>query len=320
MKAYAWIFVLSLALSAVLCRLTIPILKRLKAGQSILCYVKAHKGKEGTPTMGGVSFILSSVIISLLFCGRSDFRNTLVLCSVGVAFGIVGLLDDIVKIKGRRNEGLSPIQKIVFQLVVAAIVSVYMLISGRTQIYVPFTAVTIDIKFYIIPLYIFVFVATTNCVNLTDGLDGLAAGVSCVYLFALAALVIAQRGFVCAAPEVTLSVALVGALIGFLAFNTHRASVFMGDTGSLALGGFISAVSIFGGNVLFIPLLGVTFVCSGLSVIAQVLYFKRTHRRIFLMAPMHHHFQMKGASEEKIVFFYKLVTLIVGIACVTFYI
>jgi phospho-N-acetylmuramoyl-pentapeptide-transferase len=167
----------------------------------------------------------------------------------------------------------------------------------------------------IIPLSIFVFVATTNCVNLTDGLDGLAGGVSVVYLACMAFIVLLQNEWD-VNGMVVLSASLIGGLLGFLVFNVNKASVFMGDTGSLALGGFIASISMISENVLFIPVVGVMFVITGISAIAQVLYYKKTKRRIFLMAPLHHHFQMKGFTEAKIAYVYKLVTLFAGLFCV----
>ena len=319
MRIYLLVFLISLCLSVAVGFAVVPLLKRVRAGQSILSYVKEHKSKEGTPTMGGVIFIFSATAVALAFCGRGELRNMLVLCSAGVAYGVVGFLDDLLKVRGRKNEGLKPLQKIGFQLVVAAIISIYLFVSQKTRITIPFSSITIDVKFGIIPLYIFVFIATTNCVNLTDGLDGLAAGVSYVYLAMLAVLMLLQRGGGMLETDVILCISLVGAIVGFLLFNTNRATVFMGDTGSLSLGGFISVISAFSGNVLFIPLFGVMFVVSGVSVILQVLYYKKTRKRIFLMAPFHHHLQMRGMSEGKIAVCYKIMTLAVGLACLSYY-
>ena len=302
MKICLTVLLISFASSVLLGLLIIPFLRKIKAGQEILSYVKEHKAKCGTPTMSGICFILPTVFIPLFFVGRSEFR-------------IVGFLDDYIKVKLRRNEGLKPYQKIFFQLAVALIVSVYLLMTERTGLYIPFYDSILDVKFFIIPLSVFVFVATTNCVNLTDGLDGLAGGVTFVYLIGIATVILFQgsfnvNGFVIVAAS------LAGAVLGFLLFNTHKASAFMGDTGSLALGGFIASISMFSNNILYIPIIGIMFVVSGVSVILQVLHYKRTKRRIFMMAPLHHHFQMKGYSEAKIAFVYELITFIASALCV----
>ncbi len=171
-----------------------------------------------------------------------------------------------------------------------------------------------DIKWGIIPLVIFIFIATVNCVNLTDGLDGLAGGTSCAYLLILGVM-LAMKGV----NSALLCFAGLGAVAAFLVFNSNKAAVFMGDTGSLALGGFISCISVFSGNSLYIPIIGVMFVISGISVIVQVIYYKRTRRRVFLMSPIHHHFQMKGHTECKISYAYFALTCLVGIICLIFW-
>lgn len=316
MIKYLSAFLISAVLSAVFTFAIIPVLKRLKAGQSILSYVKEHEYKGGTPTMGGAVFVLVAAGVTLTLANRESFRTAAVVCAAGASFAIVGFLDDFIKIKLSRNEGLKPYQKIVFQLAVASLISTYAFLRGYAAVVLPFSGKTLDLGFWFIPFSVFVFIATTNCVNLTDGLDGLAAGTSYVYLLAVGAVIVIRSG---GGNEFALSaLALAGALVGFLLFNTYRAKVFMGDTGSLGLGGFIAAISLLSGNALLIPLVGVTFVLSGISVIAQVVYYKRTKRRIFLMAPLHHHFQMKGASESKIAFAYKFITAIFGIICVIF--
>lgn len=290
-----------------------PLLKRLKAGQYILGYVKEHKDKGGTPTMGGLAFISALLIVGFCVFGFGDGRVNLTLAITG-GYTFVGFLDDYLKISHKENEGLKPYQKIIFQVAIAAIAAVYCYINGLTELYVPFFGnLKFNIYWGIIPLVIFIFVACVNCVNLTDGLDGLAGGTSMAYLFVFAVMLsLRSDGFA------EICFIACGALGAFLIFNTNKASIFMGDTGSLALGGLISCVSIFSGNSLYIPVLGVMFVISGISVIVQVIYYKRTRRRVFLMAPIHHHFQMKGYSECKIAYAYVTVTLLVGILCLLF--
>ncbi len=301
------------ALSLVFTSALLPLLKKLRAGQYILSYVMEHASKGGTPTMGGIAFISAAIAASYIFCGFGDNKLNLTM-AITAGFAVVGFLDDFLKIRRRENEGLKPYQKIIFQLSIAAIAAAYCYVQGITKVNIPFGGgLVYDIGAAVIPLVAFVFVATVNCVNLTDGLDGLAGGTSLAYLAALGAMLALNGG----GGEYA-AFSAVGALAAFLLFNCSRASVFMGDTGSLALGGLISCLSVFSGNVLYIPVLGIMFVMSGISVIAQVIYYKRTKRRIFLMAPLHHHFQMKGYSESKISYAYFLITSLVGIICLIF--
>ncbi len=305
--------------------ITIPILRKIKAGQTVLKYVKEHKDKNGTPTMGGVFFILPSVLINFIFGGIG--RMTVVSCAIGLAFLIVGFIDDIIKIKLKKNEGLKAYQKIIFQLSIAVVAGVFSFVNGITVFHLPLVKKSIDLGVFTIPFVTFIFVAITNSVNLTDGLDGLAGGVSAVYLIFIAVLISLQTeglSHLYLHPEeygklVMLAVCLVGGILGFLMFNVNKAKVFMGDTGSLALGGFIGAISIFSSNSFFIPVIGITFVLSGISVIVQVLYFKRTKKRVLLMAPLHHHFQLKGYSEGQISYTYALVTVFFGVLSILSY-
>ena len=313
----------SLAISVILGLLFIPLLKKIKAGQTILHYVKEHEKKNGTPTMGGLFFILPSSLIFLLFGGAKS-RIALVSMSIGLAFLVVGFLDDYIKIHRKKNEGLKPYQKIIFQLSIAVLAGVYAWHNGLTTFYIPFISSEIDLGFSSIIVIAVIFIAITNSVNLTDGLDGLAASVSVVYLFFLSVLILLQcekLSFLRLGIEEyqnlnLLSACLIGGTLGFLIFNVSPAKVFMGDTGSLSLGGFIGAISIFSLNSFFIPVLGIMFVVSSISVIVQVLYYKKTKTRVFLMAPIHHHYQLKGYSETKIVFAYVLISVVFGLLSV----
>lgn len=301
------------AASFALLLLIMPLLKKLKAGQYILGYVKEHKSKNGTPTMGGLAFIAAIIIVGMCFIGFSDGRTNLTF-AITAGFMIVGFLDDFLKIYHKENEGLKPYQKILFQLAIASVAAAYCYVNKHTVLYVPFGGgLSFDIKWGIIPLVIFIFLATVNCVNLTDGLDGLAGGTSCAYLLILGLMLCLQG-----TSFAILCFIAVGAIGAFLIFNGNKASIFMGDTGSLALGGLISCLSVFSGNSLYIPLLGIMFVISGISVIVQVIYYKRTRKRVFLMAPVHHHFQMKGYSESKISYAYFTLTALAGILCLIF--
>lgn len=299
--------------SILLLLIIMPLLKRLKAGQYILGYVKEHKNKGGTPTMGGLAFICAIIIVGLCLLGVNNGQANLTF-AITAGFTVVGFLDDFLKIYRKENEGLKPYQKILFQIAIAAVAAVYCYKNGLTKLNIPFGGgFSVDISWGIIPLVIFIFLATVNCVNLTDGLDGLAGGTSSAYLLVIGIMLCLQN--VSFAP---LCFVGVGALAAFLVFNTNKAAIFMGDTGSLALGGFIACVSVFSGNSLYIPLVGIMFVISGISVIVQVIYYKRTRKRVFLMAPLHHHFQMKGYTECKISYVYFTLTAVVGIFCLIF--
>lgn len=304
----------------------VPLLKKIKAGQTVLKYVKEHKDKNGTPTMGGVFFILPAVLMSFIFGGNG--RMTVVSSAIGLAFLIVGFFDDFIKIKFKKNEGLKAYQKIIFQLSIAVVAGVFSYVNGITVFHLPFVKKSIDLGVFTIPFVAFVFVAITNSVNLTDGLDGLAGSVSAVYLICIAVLIGVQTAGVSHLylqteeydKLILLSVCLSAGILGFLLFNVNKANVFMGDTGSLALGGFIGAISIFSSNSFFIPIIGITFVLSGISVIVQVFHYKRTKRRVFLMAPLHHHFQLKGYTESQITYAYALVTILFGAISVLSYV
>lgn len=324
MKEYFAAFAVAAAASVVVGFAIIPLLKKLKLGQNILSYVSEHEYKSGTPTFGGFIFIVGSLVTFFAFGGASK-RLAVVCVAVFLLYAAVGFTDDFIKVRLKRNEGLNALQKTVFELVIAVIIAIFAYTRGLTEVFVPFTDVKIALVGWVfLPLTVLVFISTTNCVNLTDGLDGLAGGVTYVYFLCFTVLVALQGGkseFAVVGDEAEgialLSVCLSGALVGYLLFNTHKASVFMGDTGSLALGGAVAATAIVSGNTFYIPVIGIIYVCSGISVILQVAYFKITKgKRIFLMAPLHHHFQHKGYGEAKIAFAYKFVTLLSGLIAI----
>lgn len=264
--------------------------------------------------MGGLAFIFAAVFSTLLLCKQID-RTTVVSLTIGVSYLLVGLLDDLLKRRHKENLGLKAWQKFAFQTLVAIFAGIFCFRSGLTLLNLPFFKHSIDVGMWIIPISIFVFLATVNGVNLTDGLDGLAAN-ACVPFFAI-------FGVLCALEQQSqlsmLAFGLCGALTAYLFFNSSPASMFMGDTGSLSLGGFGACIGIFSGNALYIAIVGITFVLSVISVIVQVIYYKVTGgKRIFLMAPIHHHFQQKGYSETKISQAYFAVTLAVGLTCILF--
>lgn len=314
MREVIFMFAAACVLSALFCAALIPLLKKMHAGQYILGYVKEHESKSGTPTMGGLAFVPAAVAVAAA-AGLFADRLSAVAMTFGLAFLAVGFIDDFLKFRFRRNLGLKAYQKILFQLAISLIAGAFCYLNGLTYLNIPFTQLSVDIGFWVIPLAAAVFLAAVNSVNLTDGLDGLAASVGFWYFAAFAALIfLAGAG----TPLAGLCLALCGALAGYLLFNTNRASVFMGDTGSLGMGGFAAAVAAFSGNLLFLPVVGIMFVCSGISVILQVIYYKRTKKRIFLMAPLHHHFQQKGYAESKIAYVYSFVTAAAGLCCLFF--
>ncbi len=307
-----WALIASFGITAAVMPLVIALSKRLKLRQTILSYVDNHSGKSGTPTMGGIGFIIAIAVSALAF-GYS--RLSLIVTVVTIGYGIVGFTDDMIKVVLRRNEGLKPYQKIIFQLLIAGIVA-FSAYTYSSEISLIFT--TVDLKAFVIPLNIFLFLAFTNSVNLTDGLDGLASSVTLVSMLIMSVIIWVKNGDT---SLVTFGLSVVGAMIAFLMFNGYPAKIFMGDTGSLALGGAFAAVAIYSGQVLASAMCGIMFVVSAVSVIIQVVYYKCTHKRVFLMAPFHHHLERKGLHENRIVaiyvgvtFFASLVALMLSVA------
>ena len=263
--------------------------------------------------MGGLAFILAAVLSAAIFIRRAE--TPVVICiAIGLAYMLIGLLDDFLKRKHKENLGLKAWQKLLFQTLVAVFAGIFCFRAGLTELELPFLSRRLDIGVWVLPLSVFVFIATVNAVNLTDGLDGLAAGTSVPFFAVLGMLIALQGGF---SSLSVLCFALTGALIAYLLFNVFPASVFMGDTGSLSLGGFAAAIAVLTGNALYIAVLGICFVFSVISVLIQVIYYKATGgKRVFLMAPVHHHFQEKGFSESRISYAYFTVTLVLGGLCV----
>ncbi|MBP5466571.1 MAG: phospho-N-acetylmuramoyl-pentapeptide-transferase [Clostridia bacterium] len=303
----------------------VPVLKKVKAGQPILKYVKEHESKSGTPTMGGLFFILPCAAVFFAFGGWREKLATFS-AAIGLFYMFVGFLDDFIKIKLKHNEGLKPYQKILFQTAIAVLGGAFAYVNGLTAVYIPFVKKTAELGAFTIVLIAVVFIAITNSVNLTDGLDGLCGGVSLWYAVFIAVIIGLETGFDFSYIKseesggmLLLLFTLAGGILGFLIFNSPKARVFMGDTGSLAIGGFLGAISVFSGNTLFVPIIGGAFVLSSLSVMIQVAHFKRTGKRVFLMAPFHHHLQMKGFTETQISFYYSLFTIITGTVSVIFY-
>ena len=318
-------FFISFVIALVIAPFAIKVLKRLKAGQNILHYVDFHAKKSGTPTMGGFIFILPLLALSVFILNRdTPLCNIIVLASVGYA--LIGFLDDFIKIRGKQNLGLRAYQKIIGQGGIAILVSIfYYTVNPEGRVFIPFFNTFFDLGFWIAPLCFIAIIAIVNSVNLTDGLDGLAGSVSFFYLLFLC-VIVTLVGALAVIPEsqtiIQIAAVTMGALMCFLLFNTNKAKVFMGDTGSLYLGSIIGLLSIFSFLGVYLIILGVMFVVSSLSDILQVAYFKLTKKkngdgkRIFLMAPFHHHLEKRGWAEAKIVFLYSTITILVGMACV----
>ena len=317
-KADLWLVLVAFVVALITGLILIPCLRRLKAGQSILKYVDMHTMKAGTPTMGGLIFIIPIILIAAVFINW-DTPLCLIIVVASCGYAIVGFLDDFLKIKYRQNLGLKAYQKIIGQLGVALLVAIFYLRSNPNgEIWVPFLNCFWQIGgIGIFALTLLVLIATTNAVNLTDGLDGSAGTTSLIYLvFIYVMIALTDIG-----DEVTtignLIAVGIGALLAYLVFNTKKASVFMGDTGSLFLGGFIAMISLFTGLGFTLLFLGIVFVWSALSTILQVACFKITKgKRIFRMAPFHHHLEKSGMHESKIVAVYTVVTILMGIVLV----
>lgn len=284
----------------------IPFLTRLKVGQSIReDGPQRHLAKAGTPTMGGVMIVTAIMGATFILAGNSAEALGAVL--VMLAFGATGFWDDYIKVVLKRSLGLRAREKLGLQLLIGltfALLLIYYFQRG-TEIVIPFSGAHWDLGLAYIPFVIIVFMATVNTVNLTDGLDGLAAGVTFFVALALALVCLMTAHY-----ELTIfSAALAGGCLGFLVFNRHPARVFMGDTGSMALGGAVAAVAALTRSELFLLILGGVYVLEGLSVILQVVSFQATGKRILLMAPLHHHFELKGWPEKKVVRLFWMMSL-----------
>ncbi len=303
---------------SVICGLiTIPILKKLKVGQIERDDGPAsHLKKQGTPTMGGIIMIIAIIIsvtgsyLFLTITGNEVLgKKLLPLLLITIGFGMIGFIDDFKKLVLKNTEGLKPSYKM-FGLLIIAVAYVLFLIQGLkigTDTYIPILKMYICIPIFVyIPLAIVVILATTNAINLTDGIDGLSSSVSAIIITCLTVIGISNQIY-----EVSIFGSIViGAVLGFLMFNLHPAKVFMGDTGSLMLGGVISGLALYLKMPLLLLIIAIVPVLETLSVILQVAYFKKTGNRIFKMAPLHHHFELSGWKENKVVVIFSLITLV----------
>ena len=305
--------IIAFAVSAALCPVVIPFLHRLKFGQQVRDDgPQAHLKKQGTPTMGGL-IILTGIVISSLFYIRS-YPKIIPVLFVTVGFGIIGFLDDYIKIIMKRSEGLKPGQKLLGQIVITGIFAYYLITSGEvgTSMLIPFSRAVFGKRYYLelgwffIPALFFIVLGTDNGVNFTDGLDGLCTSVTILVATFFTVVAIGESSGI--SP---ITGAVVGSLLGFLLFNVYPARVFMGDTGSLALGGFVASSAFMMRMPVFIAIVGLIYLVEVLSVIIQITYFKKTGgKRFFKMAPIHHHFELCGWPETKVVAIFSIITAI----------
>ena len=321
MEFHIQVLFITFIITVLISFIVIPILRKRKVGQIERDDgPQSHLKKQGTPTMGGIIIILSMIIVCVgLYYYYTRIRlepnvakNILPLLFVSVGFGIIGFIDDFKKLILKNTKGLSPKAKMAGLLIVSVAYTVYLttVLKIGTDMYIPFfkTSITLPIWIYI-PFTIFVMLATTNAINLTDGIDGLSSSVTTIILTCLTVIAIIFN-----VKEVTVfGSALTGACLGFLLFNLYPSKVMMGDTGSLLLGGAVAAIAIFLKMPLILIIIALVPILETLSVIIQVAHFKRTGNRIFKMAPLHHHFELSGWKENKVVSVFSIITLIVCI-------
>ena len=304
--------ILSFAITIVIGIFAIPVLIRLKFGQTVReDGPRRHLKKTGTPTIGGVIFIPAVAIAALVFAGASARTLAAVMCML--SFGTIGYIDDYIKTSLKRSLGLRANQKLLLQLIFSWALSLYAhnVSPNTTVIMAPFFSKGIDVGFLFIPFTMFVIISTVNSVNIADGLDGLVSGIMAVVSF-FYTLVMLKLGL----EDLSFfSAAITGGCIGFLVYNFYPAKVFMGDTGSLGLGGALAALLVLSGTQFYMLAFGMIFFIEALSVVIQVIFFKATGRRIFRMSPLHHHFELVGWSERKVVFVFwgfTLITCVLG--------
>ena len=299
---------ISFAISVILGPVIIPFLRKLKMGQTERVEgVQSHLKKAGTPTMGGIIFLIATVVTSLFYV--KDYPKVIPVVFLTLGFGIIGFLDDYLKVVLRRSDGLLPWQKFSLQVVVTAVFTYYLVnyTDVNLSMRIPFwTDHYLNIGWLAIPVLFFAVIGTVNGVNFTDGLDGLASSVTLIVAVFFTVVSIGTKSGI-----EPITCAVVGGLMGFLLFNVYPAKVFMGDTGSLALGGFVASSAFMMQMPIFIALVGLIYLVEVLSVIIQVTYFKKTGgKRIFKMAPIHHHFELCGWSETRVVAVFSIITAI----------
>ena len=334
MQRVIWATVLAFAVAMVLGPVVIPWLKKMKFGQTIYeLGLESHKVKQGTPTMGGVIFAVPMLIVPILFSMADQRWSFLPMALVStLGFGLVGFVDDYIKVSKKRSLGLTPMQKIVPQVVISLVLAVWAYCTPQigSALIVPFTDKTWDLGIFYIPVMMFVLVGTVNSANLLDGVDGLLSGCSLIDFAAMALVCVALGS---ANPEnagnmtnmMVFCGAAAGGILGFLRFNTYPANVFMGDVGSFTIGGALVAVAMVTRTALLLPIIALAMLVSSLSDIIQVGYFKYTKKktgagkRVFRMAPLHHHFEKGGMPETRIVAMYMSITALLCLIALTMF-
>lgn len=294
-------FLVTLGLMFLIMPSMIDFLHKIKFGQTEREEgLESHKKKNGTPTMGGIAFILVPTLAYIVMSFFTPYKldmNAIIILLAFVGYGIIGFIDDYIIVVKKDNEGLKPKHKFLLQSVLAIVFFFIYQTSSSTEIWIPIFNVTFDLGIFYFFLVFIMFTAETNAVNLTDGLDGLCSGQMIIALFPFLCFAFIQGKYNIA----FLIVLVIGALLGYLYFNKHPAKIFMGDTGSLALGGLIAAIAMVLKQEILLVIIGLVFVAEVLSVIIQVSYYKKTKKRIFKMAPLHHHYEKCGWSETKVV-------------------
>lgn len=318
MKLETISLIITFIVSIILGIIIIPILRKLKVGQIERDDgPKSHLKKQGTPTMGGIIIIIAMVLVAIGICIYFTINGQITIAHkilpvllLTLGFGMIGFIDDFKKLVLKNTKGLKPSYKMLGLLIISVAYVIYLIyvLKIGTQTYIPIWKQYIDLPIYLyIPFAILVILGTTNAVNLTDGIDGLASSVSAIILTCLTVI-----GIMFGQPEISVFGSIViGAVLGFLMFNLHPAKVFMGDTGSLLLGGVISAIALYLKMPLLLLLIAIIPVIETISVIIQVLYFRKTGKRVFKMTPIHHHFELSGWTENKVVVIFSVITLIV---------
>lgn len=315
-------FGMPLLVTAILTYVLIPFFHKKQFGQYIREEgPKAHLKKQGTPTMGGIAIVVGIAVAIILYailtyvnrsCCTGPYLHTdaIAIVLTMLAFGVIGFIDDYNKVAKKENLGLTAKQKLILQALFSIGLAVYMMMTDREELFIPFLKVSVSFGVLYIPFVMFVEIAMSNAVNLTDGLDGLASGVTAIVGITFAVIGIREGNEILMVSG--LSVA--GALLGFLLFNHYPAKIFMGDTGSMALGGVLSGIAVVTGKEFLLPMAGLIYVLEALSVIIQVLYFRKTGgKRFFRMAPLHHHFELGGMKEYNVVVMFCAVTAVLGV-------
>ena len=318
MKLQIMYLVIAFIVSALLEKILIPFLKKLKVGQSERYDgPRSHLKKQGTPTMGGVAMIIVLLLFLIIFCilNKGNFEAIKTILAVGltsIGFGLVGFIDDFKKVILKNTEGLNPKLKMFGLLIIATAYTIFLtnFTDIGTDIRIPFTDIFISLPVWIyIPFTIFVMLGTTNAVNLTDGVDGLNGSVSAIMMTALSIISLKMGN---ESLSILTSV-VAGSCIGFLVYNFHPAKIFMGDTGSIFLGGVLASTAIYLKNPLLLVIIAIIPVLETISDIMQVIYFRKTGKRLFRMAPLHHHFELSGWRENRVVVVFSFVTLIASV-------